>query len=222
MSKCINIIAIVEGKTEIQFIEKVLCPYLANKNIFIEAIGIGGDVKFCRAKIDIRNFLRQRSDLYVTTFVDYYGVKEWPEAKNIPANISPTQIASIINDATKKKFIAEYPNIGAENRFIPFIAVHELEALLFSDSSILAKGINIPEEKILKILEECKEPEAINNSSETAPSKRLDTLLLPHKFKKTTTGIAIAEAIGIPKMREKCPNFNTWISSLEKLAEVCV
>ena len=34
---------------------------------------------------------------------------------------------------------------------------------------------------------------------------------------KTVTGIAVAKAIGVEKMREKCPVFNHWLTSLENL-----
>lgn len=67
MSKFIEVVAIVEGRTEQVFIERVLSPYLANKNIFMTATQItkpgqkGGDVKFSRAEKDISRFLKQRS-----------------------------------------------------------------------------------------------------------------------------------------------------------------
>ena len=65
------------------------------------------------------------------------------------------------------------------------------------------------------IIEECGEPKKINDHSTTAPSKRLAKL--SKRFKKATTGIAIASAIGIPKMRGACPIFNAWICQLESL-----
>jgi len=74
MSSDINVIAIVEGKTEQVFIEKILAPYLGDRNIGIRATQVskpgqkGGDVRFARAKNDIRNHLKQRPDIYVTTF----------------------------------------------------------------------------------------------------------------------------------------------------------
>lgn len=222
MNKYIEVMAVVEGKTEQRFIEKILCKYLADKNIAIKAVLIskkgekGGDVRFCRAKIDIRNFLKQRSDTYVTTFIDYYGIKEWPGVDEVPERANPTQIASIINEATKEELAAKYPDIQVERRFIPFIAVHEFEALLFSDSRILASKLSISEEVVQAVLEECEEPEAINNSRETAPSKRIHTLS-SGTFKKTLTGLDIAEAIGIQKMRDKCPNFNAWLKALEEI-----
>ena len=55
----------------------------------------------------------------------------------------------------------------------------------------------------------------INGSPQSAPSKRL-TAWRP-SFRKTIDGIAIAESIGLKKMRMKCPIFNNWLSTLEAL-----
>jgi len=104
-------------------------------------------------------------------------------------------------------------------RFIPYVSMHEIEALYFSDPPCLAKKLGVEQWHIDSILEECGEPENINDQFTTAPSKRL--VKLSNRFKKTTTGIAIAEAIGIPKMRESCPLFNTWVASLVNLGSRC-
>lgn len=221
MSNYINVISIVEGKTEQTFIESILAPYLAQKNIFMRATQVtkpgqkGGDVRFDRVKKDLEIHLKQRSDTYVTTLVDFYGVKEWPGVDQVPPNSSPAQIAKIVNDATKVAVKALFSEQQAERRFIPYMAIHEFEALLFSDSASLAAELGIPVQKVTKVLNDCGEPEAINNSPETAPSKRLDKWSKNEAFAKTTTGIAIARNIGITKMREKCPLFNAWVQSFE-------
>lgn len=222
MNKYVEIIAIVEGTTERVFINSMVRKYLITKNISIKAIDslVDGDVRFNRNKNDIINSLCKKNCPYVTTFIDYYGIKEWPGVKDIPIGASPIQIASIINEATKEKLIEEYPTIDIERRFIPFIAVHEFEALLFSDCDILIQRLKITDKKVQAAIRKCKEPESINDGKETAPSKRLEKFA-PPSFTKTGTGIAIAEAIGIDAMRQKCPNFNAWISSLENLAEKC-
>lgn len=97
------------------------------------------------------------------------------------------------------------------------MAIHEFESLLFSDENILANELGIDVEKISEIINACGEPEKINNSRETAPSKRLNKLKVTGNFKKTTEGINIAEKIGIDKMREKCPVFHAWLVALEGL-----
>jgi len=219
----IEVMAIVEGKTEQVFIEQVLAPYLAEQMIFIYATQVskpgqkGGDVRFSRMSRDIGLHLKQRSDTYVTTLVDYYGVKEWPGIETLGHPNNPQQIADHLNEATLQQVVGKFTEQQAERRFTPFIAVHEFEALLFSDSAILASELGVPEPEVNAVLAECGSAEAINNGPDTAPSKRLDRWSANGKFAKTTKGIAIAQRIGIPRMRAQCPLFNTWIARIEAL-----
>lgn len=215
-----DVVAIVEGRTEQIFVERVLAPYLGTKNIFIRATQIskpgqkGGDVKFSRAEKDIGSFLKQRPDTYVTQFFDYYGLKEWPDLDAI-SNQSHIEIAELLNNAANEHVIRKYGDYQAERRFIPYMAMHEFEALLFSDEAILAQALDVEIEQVTAIIAACGEPEQINNSRETAPSKRLNQLKQSGKFKKTTEGISIAEQIGVEKMRLRCPLFNQWLNQLE-------
>lgn len=220
MNNYMNVVAIVESRTEQVFVERVLAPYLGTKNIFITATQIskpgqkGGDVKFSRAENDIGRFLKQRPDTYVTQFFDYYGLKEWPSLDLI-GHQSHTEIAELLNNAASEQVTLKYGAYQAQHRFIPYMAMHEFEALLFSDEAILAEALDVELEQITSIIETCGEPEKINNSRETAPSKRLNQLKPSGKFKKTTEGISIAEQIGVEKMRQRCPLFNQWLNQLE-------
>jgi hypothetical protein len=222
----ITVYAIVEGQTEKLFFDNILTPYLAAKNISIIATIIkkpgqrGGDVKFSRAKKDIKAFLRQRTDTYVTTFVDLYGIKEWP-GMDVANNLTPREKADFVNSKTQTKInkICDELNINSQ-RFIPYIAIHEFEAMLFSDAQILADKLGIEKSAIDTIIVECGTPENINNSPQTAPSKRLNALTIDGDFPKTSTGISIAEAIGIEKIREQCPIFNQWLQRIEQLEQL--
>ncbi|MCK5146969.1 DUF4276 family protein [bacterium] len=221
MSNFINIVVIVEGKTEEIFIKDILAPYLAKNNIFMTPIIIskpgqkGGDVRFSRAFNDIEKHLKQRSNTYISLFVDYYGIKgDWPGIDSAKSKTIPTEIAKIINDATQKAVDSKLCDYDSERRFIPNIIVHEFEALLFSDSGELARQLNVNKKDILIILEECGEPEKINDSSKTAPSKRLNHLY--KRYKKTSTGIVIARAIGVERMREQCVVFDNWLQVIEE------
>jgi hypothetical protein len=176
----------------------------------------GGDVKFDRAKNDIETHLKQRSDTYVTLLVDYYGIKsDWPGYAESKQQTEHTQKAAIMNAATAKEVQKLFPKQTPERRFIPYVSMHEIEALYFSDPHRLAATLGIDQKNVEAILDECGEPEKIDDGRETAPSKRLEGL--SGRFKKTTTGIAIAEKIGVDKMREKCPLFNRWLEQLESL-----
>lgn len=223
MSSYIEVIAVVEGKTEQIFIEKLLAPYLGHKNIGMRATQVtkpgmkGGDVKFSRVARDIGNHLKQRSDIFVTTFIDYYGTKEWPGLDRLNSNSEPATIAQMLNVSAKTEMTQKFPFHNVERRYIPFVAVHEFETLLFSDAVILADELQVDVQAVSDIIESCGGPENINNSRQTAPSKRLGNL--NDRFKKTTTGIAIAERIGIETMRQHCPLFNQWLGELESIQE---
>ena len=177
----------------------------------------GGDVRFSRVQRDLEKHLKQRSDTYITTFVDYYGMKEWPGMDLVPWQASPETIAKTINEATKSCVVSLFAEHRAERRFIPFIAVHEFEALLFSDCRILAEQLRIDESVILLDISGLGSPEAINNNPQTAPSKRLDSWCKNEKFLKITTGISVAEQIGIEKMRSKCQLFDRWLKTFEEI-----
>jgi hypothetical protein len=226
MSNCIEVMVIVEGKTEEIFINSMVQPHLADKNIFVRATQItkpgqkGGDVRFERVKKDLGMHLKQRPDTYVTLFVDYYGIKsDWPGLSSIRQGATPAEISETINAATREEVVRLYADQRADKRFVPFIAVHEFEALLFSSPESLSTRLGVDLARVEKVLKECREPEAINNDPERAPSKRLDAWSKNGKFRKTTTGIAIAREIGITMMREKCPLFNSWLKTFEDMMD---
>ena len=224
MSNPIWITILCEGQTEEKFVKDILAPYFFPKSIFVTPIVLskrgqkGGDVKFSRTEKDILNSLRQSNVSAVSTFVDYYGIKEWPGKDDVLQHSTPEQIAVCLNNAAKQKICEEHDDLNPQNRFIPFVAVHEFEALLFSDSKVLAGHLHIDQANVDEVLSEHSGlPEKINNSPETAPSKRLKRW--DAGYGKTTVGIAIAASIGIDKMREKCPLFDAWLCAMEKKAE---
>lgn len=222
MSSFIEIVVLVEGKTEQIFIQSIVAPYLAGQNIFMTPIIVskpgqkGGDVKFARVKNDIELHLKQRSDTFLTLFIDYYGIKsDWPGLADAKKQSLPGEKAEKINAATKERVCQLFADYRVERRFIPFVAMHEFEAVLFSDPPILADQLGIRQSDIDKILKACGEPENIDDSPATAPSKRLEGLSM--RFKKTSTGIAVAKAIGLDKIRAQCPLLNRWLNQIEML-----
>ena len=166
---------------------------------------------------DLELHLKQRTDTYVTTFIDYYGTKEWPGLDLVTPQALPEEIAQKINRATKAEVVSLFSEQQAERRFIPFAAVHEFEALLFSDAGILARHLGIDESKVIALISEFGSPEAINKNPLTALSKRLDAWSANGKFFKTTMGVTIANEIGIEKIRNRCPLFNGWLTIFEKI-----
>ena len=147
-------------------------------------------------------------------FVDYYGIKsDWPGLEMAEKQPLPAGKVEKINNATKDQVNQLFGDYDSDRRFIPYISMHEFEALLFSDARALACQLQVPQSDIDNILTECGEPEKIDDSPHSAPSKRLENL--SSGFRKTSTGIAIAKAIGLPKMRSQCPIFNKWLTEVE-------
>jgi len=214
---------IVEGQTEQIFVRDILAPYLGAKGVFLSATVLsksgqkGGSVRFVRARRDIARHLKQEKNAYVSLLVDYYGIgKDWPGLKDVRSGASPTEIAATVCAATKAAIDAEFAEeCRSDVRFVPNIAVHEFEALLFSDPVTLASEINVKPHSVEAIVQACGGPEAIDNSQETAPSKRIEQLCA--RFKKTTNGIEAARRIGIDRMRSRCPVFDGWLLRLESL-----
>lgn len=207
---------IVEGWTEYYFIQNVLCPYCIERGVYMVSRLIdkpgqrGGDVRFRRAKREIIAALKEKDEPIVSTFVDYYGIKEWPGTEVISPNATPEQIANILNTRAKDIISEEYPELG--KRYVPFLAVHEFEALLFSDSEVLARHLKINKEEIEAVLSECGSPECVNTGINTAPSKRL--IKWNPYYTKTQNGHKIAQEIGIPTIRKACPLFNEWLNQI--------
>ena len=223
MSRYAEVVVLTEGRTEQLFVKRLLAPYMGERGIHMTPIQLdkpgqkGGDVRFMRARNDIARHLKQRNNAYVSLLVDYYGIgRDWPGLDAVQPGASPSDIATAICTATQDAIDAELANYRSSVRFVPHIAVHEFEALLFSEPATLASAIQVNRQRIEAIIQECGEPEAIDNSPHTTPSRRIEQLY--SRFKKTSNGIAIAEEIGIGQMRSVCPVFNGWLDRLESLA----
>jgi len=113
------------------------------------------------------------------------------------------------------KLFADY---DAEHRFIPYIEMHEFEALLFSDPNVLAEKIEVDVLQIQEILEEYNSPEEINDDPTKAPSKRL--IALKNGYRKVAYGKTISEAIGIQIIRGQCAHLNDWLTRIEHLPSI--
>lgn len=220
-----DVYIIVEGQTEQTFIRELLGPKLGHSGIYLHPVLIGkpghkgGDIRFERAKIDIGNFLKQRPDTFISTMFDFYGIEtSWPGRAEIQSSDTALEKAGKIEKETLSEIKKSFPDLNITNRFIPYIEMHEFEALLFSDAPTLANKIGVNPVEIDNILSECGGPEEINDDHKSSPSKRLQNLL-DKKYRKVAMGKTIAEAIGIQTIREKCPHFNEWLERLELLVK---
>lgn len=107
---------------------------------------------------------------------------------------------------------------GYDPRFcLPYIQMHEFEGLLFSDPLAfewVQDGWNeTAKAALLAVLQAFPNPEAINDSPTTAPSKRIQGIL--GSYSKVEHGPLVAEAIGIEAIRQQCPQFDAWLEQLQ-------
>lgn len=218
--------ALVEGHTEQAFVTQVLAPHLTNVGIhaFATLFGkpgrfTGGIRSYSAARRDIIAALKQDVNAYSTTMVDFYGLPgDWPgreEAKSMAhVEIGPFMEAQISEDIARTMG----PSFRS-GRFIPYVQMYEFEALLFADTSVLAKTLQRPdlEKRFDKIVASCGSPEEIDDDPKTAPSKRISSLA--PNFNKVLHGSTAAGLMGIDTIRSKCPRFSQWLERLEALAQ---
>ena len=153
---------------------------------------------------------------------DYYGLPgDWPGRQAAPA-LPYAGRANAVEQAIRDR-IAAASGDDPRIRFIPYVQMHEFEALLFSDPEILANVISREprsrhmEGDLKRIADAFGTPEEINDGLMTAPSKRI--LALAPDYQKITDGNIAVARIGIQKMRESCPHFGGWVSRLEALSQ---
>lgn len=217
----LNIVA--EGQTEQRFIDQLIKPHLLPMDVSVSCrcvrtsskgkIYSGGISNFGKLKRDIVRWVRQdrQKDARFTTMIDLYGLPgDFPGYKKAVAHSDPYKVVAELEE-----------NFGAEisdHRFIPYLQLHEFEALLLSDPAAFKAYFKNPNVCALQALtKDLSSPELINRGEKTAPSKRIIEILPEYSGLKAVAGPVIAARTGMEKMREKCRHFDEWISRLETL-----
>jgi hypothetical protein len=106
-------------------------------------------------------------------------------------------------------------------RFVPYIQLHEFEALLLADPSKFDWEF-IEHDAAIRRLQalaaSVATPELIDDGEHTAPSKRIIAEIPEYAGRKASAGPLIASKIGLPVLRQKCPHFDDWLRRIETLA----
>ena len=225
-----RLLILVEGETEEIFVNEVLEPYLRSSDYVAVRARIlgtarqrdrrGGIRGWHQVLKTIRNHLREDTRVVLSTMVDYYGLplagsRAWPGRAAAPG-LPHAERAESVEAAMAREVGGVVAS--AAGRFVPYVAMHEFEALLFSDCEGLARAIGRPElrSEFERIREAFPNPEAIDDDPEGAPSKRIIRLVVG--YRKTLYGKLAALGIGIEAMRRECPHFADWIERLERAA----
>ncbi len=214
-----RLIVVCEGPTEQEFCRDTIAPYLSRHSILVEEPLIkqsnGGMVSWPAIRLQLLSHLHE-SGAYVTTMFDYYGIKDsytfprWTEGKTINKH---EERVCFLEEAMQE-------NIGYKFApyFIPHLQLHEFEAMLFSNIEVFSRNYakaDLDMKKLEKALQDFPNPEDINNSPATAPSKRI--LDAVKGYDKVLDGNYLAKEIGINTIMAKCPHFKKWIEVLESL-----
>ena len=136
-----------EGRTEQTFADNVLKPHLARYGVFMRGPVLiahahkrhrthrGGGRNFRAMQNDIGRFLKRNSkkDVFFTSMIDLYALhKEFPGAEEAERyRNDPYRRVEILEESWAKE--------TNDLRFIPHIQLHEYEAYLFSDISVLSR-----------------------------------------------------------------------------------
>jgi len=220
----VRVHVLVEGEAEETFTREVLGPHFSPRSIYLYPRRLGkpghrsGVCKYPLAQREILVTLKQEAQAFCTTMFDYYGMPpDWPRRKEAGGKPSREK-GTLVEEAMLADISTQLGSRFDRSRFLPYVQMHEFEALLFSDPKLLADGLELPNDVALQgIRSQFQSPEEINDSQQTAPSKRI--MGLNPGYAKVLDGVRIGQAIGLDVMRAHCPHFNGWIEKLEALAE---
>ena len=131
-----RVYVIVEGQTEEEFVNEVLAPFFISHGILdVRAFQLetspgfrGGAVSWQRLKLNVELLLKREQDIVLTTFIDFFRL-----SYSFPCY---QEGQSIVDKVARTTFLEEAMADGIQDhRFIPYIQLHEFEALLFSGSA---------------------------------------------------------------------------------------
>jgi hypothetical protein len=216
--KTVELTVLCEGRTELLFVERVLRPHLEVRRVYARPQYLvgerGGVVPFDKLRTAHQRLVGQmRSHQFLTTMVDLYALREFPGDERRSGE-APSERVTRIENAMKERLPSP--------QFLPYVQLHEFEALVFADLEELAP--EFPDQDVGEVIRRLRNevgslaPEEIDDSPTTAPSKRLIRHLPAYAVVKATAGVKIAGRIGLERLRWACPHFGRWLERLEGLA----
>lgn len=226
-----DVVAIVEGQTEQTFVRDQLAAHLGARGIAIWAVlpgksrRSGGVKKWDSARGDIIRTLKEGR--YCTTMFDFYGMPvDWP-GRAEAASEDWAERGQYVESAVLEDIAECMGGSFNQAQFIPYVQVHEFEALMFADVQQLAEtsaplcGLSADylADRFRGVLDEAGDPEAINDDYETCPSRRITGQV--RGYRKRAHSPIVAKRIGLEALRAACQHFADWIERLERLGQAC-
>ncbi|HWO17264.1 MAG TPA: DUF4276 family protein [Kofleriaceae bacterium] len=169
----------------------------------------GGVSTWSKIQDHLKRLLGDTAAVGVTTMIDYYGLPNDVPGMGTRPNGPPRTRVEHVEQAIGAQF--------NDRRFRPYLMLHELEAMLFTDISkwehrFDAAAIAALKHDVHRLL-----PEAINETREGAPSRRIKSRL--QDYSKGIHGPLAAQDIGLAAIRAACPHFAAWLTWMESFGE---
>ena len=222
-----ELVVIVEGETEQTFVRDQLAAHLALQNTIAWAVlpgrhrNRGGVKKWEAARQDIIRTLKEGR--YCSTMFDYYAMPgDWPGRADSVGKPWHER-ASAVEVKIHEDITAAMGGSFNPKFFVPYVQLHEFEALAFADVGVLA-SVLAPlgryssewlQLQFMAILSQAGHPEAVNDGYETCPSRRISGVV--PAYKKRAQGPIVTSRIGIKALRVQCTHFGQWLNRLEQL-----
>lgn len=213
---------LVEGQSEEIFVKHMLTPHLAQYGVHVQSpivmwtkrLPSGGGF---RGGVSNWNQIRRNllpltrdGDAWVSTLLDFYGLPE--DFPGLPELLGAGDPRGKVV-ALQERFATELNH----QRFIPFLALHEFEAWLFSAPNVVEAHFEKARlaEQLQTVVQQAGAPELINHGADTHPKARLRSFV--GGYKETSDGPTLLKKIGIATIRAACPHFDSWLNRLEAL-----
>jgi hypothetical protein len=228
---------LVEGLTEETCVRTLIAPHLGHLQIVTDArrvetgrvgtkytrqgarpghIHRGGLVSYAKARGDLRRWMKQddNPDSFFTTMFDLYALpNDFPGFGESQRRVDPYEKVAHLE--------VEFAKDIDHHRFVPYLQLHEFEALILAAPQHLEWAFSehgAAIEQLVRSTEQFESPELINDGNETAPSKRIIQLIPAYGDTKATNGPLVVERIGLDILRARCPHFAAWLQKLEALS----
>jgi Domain of unknown function (DUF4276) len=219
-----RIFVVVEGETEERFLRSVLYDHFILRDIHLEGQqwitnrklgtkGGGKNFDFIQNHVSrLVSHYKSDPEVFISTMIDLYAFPRQGKT------VYDQEVEKIRSGKGKALLLQEKlaQRVNYRN-FIPYVQLHEFEALLLARPDSLAHFYANRQNEIeaLKLDIAGIAPEEINDTSENAPSKRIIRHIPSYEKQKTTAGVITAAQIGLPLLRQTCPHFAGWITKLE-------
>jgi len=216
---------LVEGQTEERFVKDTLAPHFQSYELYLTPTLLttkvvkngpnfqGGVTSFEKFEADMQRLLGGAGQgTLVTTMLDYYRLPDdFPGMANRPVAIDLFTRISHVEQAIANHF--------HDGRLLPFLALHEFEAWVFSCPTTLPQVmVDVAKQtQFVGICNQYPTPEQINERPGHNPAARIVSLF--PAYRKTLHGPTATNRIGLQLIRDRCPHFHEWLTKLEKYAD---